>query len=91
MQIQISFAALLAVMTYSMPLSAEEVFADGFENCASYYSDLDEDGFGDPNSQVRICNQAPPAELVSVGGDCDDDQHFDEAEAARDDAGGCRN
>ena len=50
----------------------DSVFDDGFEDrCSIYYSDADEDGFGDPQSAFETC-VSPAPEFVFNGGDCDD-------------------
>ncbi len=36
----------------------------------TYYADVDNDGYGDPNAQVIACDA--PQKFVTVGGDCDD-------------------
>jgi N-acetylneuraminic acid mutarotase len=51
-----------------------EYYDDGGAYCAcaaaTYYDDLDGDGFGDPAARVDGC--APPAGAVPYGSDCDD-------------------
>jgi hypothetical protein len=38
----------------------------------SYYHDGDNDGYGDPAQVVEACEQQPPVDRVTEGGDCDD-------------------
>ncbi len=37
-----------------------------------YYADADNDGFGDTNQAISICQQTAPVTYVSTAGDCDD-------------------
>jgi hypothetical protein len=49
--------------------------ADGdldLADATSWFADLDEDGYGDPDNQFRVCT-APPG-TVRNGGDCNDDE-----------------
>ena len=39
-----------------------------------WYVDLDEDGYGDINSELQTCN--PPEGYIEMGGDCDDSAAF---------------
>jgi len=39
----------------------------------TYYRDVDNDGFGDQNSSIEICEDVPPTGYSTKGTDCDDE------------------
>ncbi len=48
-----------------------EIDEDDATDAASWYADLDGDGFGDPDAASTACEQ--PSDLVDDGSDCDDE------------------
>ena len=63
---------LLALQIDNVFAQPMEIFQDGFERvCPTYYSDLDQDGYGDPSTGQITCEEQPP-DTVLASGDCND-------------------